>query len=140
MNTLHESTKKLIDTLKSINLPKGKFVIFGSGAMLIRGLKEGHDLDIFVTHDLFEEFKNREGWKLKPCNEDFYLSHDGIELWETWRPGVWSVQELIDSAEYIEGLPFVSLETTLKWKEMNGREKDLAHVQIIKEYLSKQQA
>lgn len=135
MTQLSDNNQKLFSTFKSLNLPKDKYVIFGSGSMLIRNLKDGHDLDILVTHDLFEEYKNKEGWKLKPCNQDFYLSKDGMELWETWRPGEWDTMKLIEDAEHIDGMAFVPLTTTLKWKEMNGREKDLEHAKIIKEYL-----
>lgn len=138
MTVLSENNQKLFNTLKTLNLPKGKYVIFGSGAMLIRNLKDGHDLDVLVTHELFEEYKANEGWKLKPCNLDFYLSKEGIELWETWRPGEWNTEDLINNAEYIEGFPFASLETTLKWKLMNGREKDLQHAKIIEDYLKQQ--
>ena len=139
LNNLSENNKKLIESFKTLNLPKGKYVIFGSGSMLIRNLKDGHDLDILVTHDLFQEYKNKEDWKLKPCNQDFYLSKDGMELWETWRPGEWNTEELINNAEYIDNMAFVPLETTAKWKRINGREKDLQHVKIIEDFLAKQQ-
>lgn len=105
--------------------------------MLIRGLKDGRDVDVVVTNDIFEEYKQKEGWLLKPHNLDWFLSKDGIELWNTWRPGDWDINELIRNAEFIDDLPFVPLETTLKWKFMMGREKDLEHAQIIREYLKK---
>src|SRR3989344_4080721 len=122
--TLSENNKKLFNTFKSLNLPTGKYVIFGSGGLLIRNLEDGHDLDILVTDDLFDEYKYKEGWKLKPCNQDFYLSKGGMELWNTWRPGEWDTTELISNADYIDGIAFVPLKTIAKWKSMNGREED----------------
>ncbi|MBP7927680.1 hypothetical protein KAZ57_00860 [Patescibacteria group bacterium] len=135
MTSLSKNNQQLFNTLKSLKLPKGEFIIFGSGAMLIRGLKDGHDLDVFCSSKLFDEYRNREGWKLKPCNQDYYLSKDGIELWETWRPGDWNFYDMVKEAEYIDDLPFVTLEVTKQWKIMNGREKDLEHVKLIDTYL-----
>jgi hypothetical protein len=63
------------------------------------------------------------------------LSKNGVELWETWRPGEWDFDELVKKAEYIEDIPFVPLEITREWKLLNGREKDLEHVKIIDEFL-----
>ena len=134
--TLSPANKDLFETFLKLNLPKGKYVIFGSGGLLIRNLKEGHDLDIIVTPDIYEEYRTKEGWKLKPCNGDFYLSKDGMELWENWKPGVWNVDELIAQAEYIEGLAFVPLQKIAEWKRLSGREKDLEHAKIIDEYLA----
>ena len=101
---------------------------------MIRNLKDGHDLDLFVTHDLFEEYRHKEGWKIYPCNEDFYLRKNGIELWETWRPGEWDVYDLIKNAEIIDGFPFVSLDDVLKWKKLNNRDKDKEHIKILEKY------
>lgn len=138
MNEISEHNQQLLNRLRDLNLPDGKYIVFGSGAMMIRGLKDGHDLDVFVSKDLYEEYKNKEGWKIKPCNSDFYLSNNGVELWETWRPGGWDFDELVKKAEYIDGIPFVPLEITKEWKLLNGRDKDLEHVKIIDEFLNTQ--
>jgi len=137
MKNKFKSNERLFETLKSLNLPRGKYVVVGSGAMLIRGLREGHDIDVFVTKDLYEEYRRKIGWKRKPCNIDFYLSKDGIELWDEWRPGNWNVEKLISEAEYIDGIAFLSLKWTMKWKKLCGRKKDLEHVKIIEGYLKK---
>ncbi len=134
----YEPNKNLFDKLKELNLPKGQYIVFGSGALMARGLVKGHDLDVFVSKRIFGDYKNKPGWKLKPCNNDFYLSKDGLELWETWRPGEWDFDELVKKAEYIDGLPFVPLETTRQWKLLSGREKDLEHIKLIEEYLETQ--
>jgi len=48
--------------------------------------------------------------------------------------GVRGIRESRD-AEVIDGLSFVLLEEVLKWKKLNGREKDLRDVELIMEYL-----
>ncbi len=135
MGNISDHNQALFDNLKSLNLPKGKYIVFGSGALMVRGLKDGHDLDVFVSKDLFEEYKSKQGWKLKPCNDGFYLSKDGIELWETWGPGDWDFNDLVQKAQYIDDIPFVPLDITKEWKLLNGREKDLLHVKLIDDYL-----
>lgn len=132
---LSENNKKLFETFKSLNLPKGKYVIFGSGGSLIRNLKEGHDLDILVTPDIYKKYKLTEGWESKPCNGVFYLSKNNMELWDSWGPGNWDVEELIGRAEYIDDIAFVPLEKIIEWKRISGRSKDHEHIKIIEDYL-----
>ena len=64
-----------------------------------------------------------------------YLWNDEIELWKDWKPGQWDIQELIDKAEIIDGLPFVKLEYVVEWKRQNGREKDLKDIKTAEEFL-----
>lgn len=137
MNKISEHNQKLLNTLISLKLPKRKYIVFGSGALMIRNLNDAHDIDVFVSKDLFEEYKNKKDWKLKQCNSDYYLTKDGIELWKTWRPGEWDLNDLIKKAEYFDDIPFVSLEITKEWKILSGRDKDLEHVRIIDKFLGK---
>jgi len=105
--------------------------------MLARDLSEGRDLDVLVTDELFQEYRNKPKWKIKKTDLDVYLCKDSIELWNIWRPGTWDTRELINNAEMIDDIPFVSLETTLRWKKMRGSEKDLMHALVIESYLKK---
>jgi len=43
---------KYLDELKSLNLPKDKFAIFGSGPLAIRNMRENKDIDIIVNREL----------------------------------------------------------------------------------------
>ncbi len=130
--------QELLLTVRNLNIPQGTFAIFGSGPMAVRGLKEPNDLDIIVTTETYDSFKNREGWIEKSFHEggDYYLEKDGIELWNTWGPGNWDIVRLIETAEMIDGLPYVTLDHVLAWKERNHRPKDIADLVKIKEYLA----
>ena len=44
----------LFKQVRDLKLPAGKFVIFGSGPMGIRGLRKCEDIDIVVASDVFE--------------------------------------------------------------------------------------
>ncbi len=57
---------KYLDELEKLNLPKGKFSIFGSGPLAIRGLRENKDLDILVTHNLWYKLAKKYPVVLKP--------------------------------------------------------------------------
>lgn len=45
--------------------------------------------------------------------------------------------EIIDTAEIIEWLPFARLEYFRKWKEKMGREKDKRDLELLEEYEKK---
>lgn len=127
--------QELFEKLKELNLPKGKFAIFGSGPMGIRGLREIRDLNLIVTQDIFDEFRNRKDWNLKTdvCEG---LYKDNIEMCYEWGPGEWDIKKLIAEAEIIDDLPFVKLEEVLKWKKLCNRgEKDKRDIELIENYL-----
>ena len=127
--------KDLFNKVKEIGLPLGKYAIFGSGPMGIRELRECRDLDIIVTEDIYNIYKNNSGWELKKCDKSEYLEKDNIELWKNWSPSDWNINQLIKNAEIIDDLPFVRLEEVLRWKKILGREKDLEDIKIIERYL-----
>lgn len=127
--------KELFQRVKKLKLPVGKYALFGSAPLGIRGLKDCHDIDIIVTKDLWDEYKAK-GWEIKIMSHDSqYLWSDKIELWKDWGPGIWDINKLIQEAEIIDGLPFVKLERVMEWKKLNAREKDLKDIEIIEKFL-----
>jgi hypothetical protein len=48
-----------------------------------------------------------------------------------WGIGDFDVDELIDTAEIISGLPFVQLEHVIRYKKIRFSEKDLLHLDAI---------
>jgi len=128
----------LFQKVKELKLPENKYALFGSAPMGIRGLKECSDIDLVVTEDLWQEFKNKQGWEYKITeNSVEYIqnSDSNIEIWHDWRPWYQDVMPFIDNSEIIDDLPFVRLEYVLEWKRQFGREKDLKDVEIIEEFL-----
>ena len=132
------SNNKLFQRVKELKLPMGKYVLFGSAPLGIRGLKDCHDIDIVVTEDLWNEYKNK-GWKIKIMpHGGQYLKNNEIELWKDWKPGQWDIERLIKEAEIISELPFVKLEYIIEWKKLNGREKDLKDIEVAEQFLRTQ--
>jgi hypothetical protein len=125
----------LFEQVKALNLPLGKYALFGSALLGVRGLKQCHDADIIVLEDIFKEYEEK-GWKMKemPHGSKFLCNGD-IELWQDWFPGEWNIEQLISNAEVIDGLPFVKIEEVIKWKKLNGREKDLKDIELAEQFL-----
>lgn len=65
-----------------------------------------------------------------------YLLDGTIEVLDGWFPDRWSVDRLIDEADVIEGVRFLSLPLTLEWKRLLGREKDRADIAALERRLS----
>ncbi len=127
----------LFDRVKSLNLSAGDFAIFGSGPLVVRGIiPASNDLDILCR---------RQAWKtVQKIGDREYLSDydvtivtmcDGRLTFGTqWGIGNFDIDELIDSAEEIDGLPFVPLEYVASYKEIRKRPKDLEHLQALEAY------
>jgi hypothetical protein len=64
------------------------------------------------------------------------LHHGDIEVFDHWVGGLTDVDALIDSAEFIDGVPFLSLADTLTWKRGLGRAKDLLDIALIEHHLA----
>ncbi len=129
------SNHELFQKVKELHLPVGKYALFGSAPLAIRGIRECRDIDMIVSEDVWEEYK-RKGWECAvAAHGSEYLSHDDIELWKDWYPGEWDVSDIIAKAEIIDGLPFVTLDTVVKWKKLKGREKDIRDIELIEEFL-----
>lgn len=130
----------MIDSLIKLNLPLGKFAVFGSGPICIRGLRSWHDVDLIVTREFFDTLKNNKlNWFFeisKSGSEKLTSSDKSIEVWKDWQPGDWDVNHLIRDSEIINGIPFVRLEEVLRWKKLRNSPKDILDVQLIESFLS----
>jgi len=130
------SNNDLFQKVKDMKLPIGKYALFGSAPLGIRGLRDCHDIDIIVTEDLWNEFC-RNNWNIKFSEfGNPFLCNDEIEMGKDfWKPGLWDITKLIREADIIDGLPFVKLERVLEWKRLMAREKDLKDIEIIEKFL-----
>ncbi len=130
----------LIKKLLSLNLPTGDYVIFGSGPLYACGItKNLRDLDVIARGEAWKKaLKLGKPQKLPLGNKAIRLFNGKIEIINAWAPGKWDIDELIDTAEIIEGIRFVNLKAVLKWKKRMARPKDLKHIKMIEEYLRNQ--
>lgn len=133
------SDHKLIRLLESLALPASDYVVTGSGPLLAYGLKNDiHDIDVVARGRAWEMAtrlrrprRAQSGLGLRVV-----LSGGDIEVFDHWVGGLDDVDAMIDSADFVDGLPFLSLTDTLRWKRGLGRAKDLADIALIERHLS----
>jgi len=119
-----------INELKDLNLPSGKYAIFGSGPLAVRGLRDNEDIDILVKQDLWKELiKNHE------CTNGKSIKIGHVDIFHDWPPFEDS-DSLIEDAEIIEELPFVKLNYVVRWKNTRKTEKDLSDLKLIEKFLT----
>ena len=125
-----------MEELKKLNLPKDKYIIFGSGPMAIRGIRDSEDIDVLVTKALFEELliKFPQDISNHPLG---MMSIGDIEIGSSWQGNKSMTNKIIGDAEFIQGFPFARLGRVIKWKKDMGREKDKRDLKLIEEYLTK---
>ena len=134
---------KLLGVLNRLNFPTGEYVVFGGSVLVIRGIRTGDDIDVFVSRKLYKELRDQHGWHEQwPTPGDPPLLEaivDGIAVhafydWEKrdkWQP---DVAHLIKTAEIINGYAFVSLEDMYGWKSLGRRLKDRQDIRLIESY------
>ena len=107
--------------------------------MAAHNLKEARDIDIVVAKDLFNGLKQSVQWEshTKP-NGGPALKKGAVEVFLDVNSGNHNpnTEDLINEAEIIDGVPFISLLELIKFKEQYNRPKDVEHIKIIKDYLN----
>lgn len=130
----------LFSKLLSLKLPNDDYAVIGVTCMLIRDIvPEVKDIDIIARKSAWEKAISL-GKPLVPASKVGLvvdLFDNKIEVFNAWAPGEWDIDELIDTADVIDGIRFVTLENVRKWKQIFGRDKDLVHIKLIDKFLNK---
>lgn len=102
----------LLSKLKELNLPEGKFSVFGSAPLVIVGIIEDvNDFDVIISPSVWGNGEEKE-----KRTEDF-------EFFNHWPDE--NVDELIQSHSFLyDGVLFVDPKKVLEYKKRMGREKD----------------
>lgn len=139
------NTVDIFQEIRNLNFPLGSYVVVGSGSLEAHGIREARDLDIVVTPELYDRCE-LEGWDKQWHNTgQRYVLHKhahNIEVEVYLDVNCGNVQpttpELIERADIIDDIPFVSLEDLLAFKKCYGRPQDKPDVQKIEAQLAKQ--
>lgn len=125
----------LLEKLKKLDLPLGKYAIAGSTIMSIRGWRECKDIDIIVKKDLWDFLvKKYSSYQIK----DNLIRYGKIEIWKDWMVFTNKIDEMIDSCDFIRSFPCIKLKYLIMWKKYMNRDKDLKDLSFIKEKLRNQ--
>jgi hypothetical protein len=138
---------KILEKVKSLNLPDKQFVVMGGAVLELKGIRKSSDIDIIVTKELFETLKKDSDWEYKSeigslgnVMVESLENHKGISLYSH----IYGAGDIDffrndpDKIEEIEGIYFVSLSNLLEVKSSSwNREKDKKDVELIRDYLSR---
>ena len=134
---MDDRSRLLFDQLRSLDLPAGDFAVFGSGPLIVRGIIEpGNDLDVI---------SRGPAWTMAAAVGEVIhlpefgvaiasLSDGAITIGTEWAIGDFDIDELIDTAEVIDSIPFVRLEHVAAYKRIAGRPKDRSHLEQLARY------
>ena len=129
----------IFERLKELNLPAGDYAVFGSAPLLIRGIIDDvDDLDIISRGSTWVYAQTLAPVTvLEPYGIDIVDIDDGlITIGTTWGIGEFDLDELIDTAEVIDDIPFVRLRYVEEYKRVGGRPKDLDHLERLDRWRS----
>lgn len=133
--------KKLLKQLEELNLPEDQFVVVSSGSLAVREIRDARDLDLLVTDKLWNELvhkypsKNEHGVVKIGIGEDIEVLGKGSAFVDSEYA---SVEEVINSADVINGVRYMNLELLRKFKEKMGRDKDKKDIELIDQYNARQ--
>lgn len=125
---------ELLEALRSLDLPAGDYVVFGSGPLLARGIIEASDdLDVLCRGDAWDAVCDLAAsqpdrkWGIELVS----LLDGRLTFGRSWAVGEVDVDEIIDTAEILDGLPFARLVYVIAYKRLLGRAKDIAHLEAL---------
>ncbi|MFF4527574.1 hypothetical protein [Streptomyces bluensis] len=124
--------------LLSLHLPPNDYVVAGSGPLLAHGLRQDvSDLDIVARGDAWKIAVSMAEATQPPSGRGLMvvLFSGDIEIFDQWLPGTRDADDLIDSADFIQQVPFCPLAEVLAWKTRSNRDKDQQDIKLIKEYM-----
>jgi hypothetical protein len=124
--------------LIKLGLPTADFAVFGSGPLVAHGLKaDQSDVDVIARGVAWKQALHLgEVGASSLGDPKVSLAGGRIEVFNTWGPGNWNVDELIDGADVVDGIRFVKLEHVLAWKKIMDRPKDGRDIMLIENYLA----
>jgi len=128
----------IVNRVKTLDLPQGEYVVFGSCPMALACIRESGDIDMLVSPELRAQLAEK-GWKeVDKGGTDRPLTHDVFEAHDKWDFSSYqpTLNQLLATATLVDGVPFASLEDVKKWKTSSGRPKDLKDIKLINDYLA----
>ncbi len=134
---MNDNFPRLLAEFRKLKLPDGKYVIYGSGPLGVRGIREIHDLDVVVTDDLYQKLLKKYPKKEINDEKKKFIKLGKIELIPASYSLIRNIKKVIAEADIIDDLKFIKLEDLIKWKKKMARPKDFEDIKLIKEYLKK---
>ncbi|MBR3293454.1 MAG: hypothetical protein IKI69_03395 [Oscillospiraceae bacterium] len=125
--------QEIIQKLQDLDLPKEDYWLVAGSAMVMHGIREEtRDIDLGCSKKLADRLEAEAcPTELLTDGSRRIVLGNEIEFFENW---------LFDRVEWIDGFPVISLQGLIFMKQQLGREKDLADLAAIKDYIQKHSA
>ena len=105
--------------ISQLSLPDGSFMVVGSGLLDTLGIRAAGDIDLLVSHDVFNNLKH-QNYKIQQHEDGSdYISIGRFEIMVDWFGN--DLETMRESAVYIDEIP-------------HAREKDVRDIALIDEY------
>ena len=130
-------TNQFFEQLKHVqelNLPPSQYLIWGSGPLTIRGIRESQDIDLLVSKSLWTQFSEKY-----PPSTQHLIRIGNIEMWNDCLNLTPLIDEMLAHPDIIDGLPFMRLTDTIEWKRFMNRDKDIKDIALIQHFLKMNQ-
>ncbi len=125
-----------IERLRALGLDPDNFVVVGSGLLDVLGIRTADDIDLVVSHSLYEELSQHPSWVMTEVDGHELLQTKGSEAWLAWdNDGKPNFDELVGDNNVVAGYNFVTLARLRRWKVEHDRPKDQRDVVLIDAYL-----
>src|SRR5271157_4446847 len=97
-----------LSLLERLVLPSNQYLIFGSGPLAIRAIRESKDIDLLVSKELWNQLKQKH-----PPSTSRLIPIGNIEIWNDCMNLTGRIDEMIAHPDIIEGFPFMTLPDTI---------------------------
>lgn len=122
------------ERILELNLPNDSYVVVGSGILNALGIRESDDIDLVVTEQVYREIEAR-GWKRGLWGKEVVFQNDVFDIGNDWYGK--TAEELLQHAQVIDEVPYLSLDDIYSWKKQRAQEKDIRDIQLIDNYRRK---
>jgi hypothetical protein len=130
---------EVLDLLSATDLGAGNHAIFGSGPLLIRNVIDRvNDIDIIARGEAWRRTAAAgELVHLPDHNITIASLHSGrLTVGTSWAIGDIDIDDAIDTADQIEGIPWVRLDLVAEYKRVARRAKDIEHLRLLEQWLA----
>lgn len=130
----HRLIRRLAMLVTTLDLDRRDFVIFGSGPLLAHGLRTRvSDLDVVArgrTWELVSQYGFPSRGKVNGARMASFWG-GLIQFSPGWISADWQTDDIIENAEFVDGMPFARLTEVLRYKKTLGRPKDRHDVALL---------
>ena len=121
----------IVQELRRLNLPRNEYVVVGSGVLNPLGIRDSNDIDLIVSQKIYDKLEEA-GWQHDNWSDQIVLKKDVFDIGTNWY-GL-QLTQLLENAQYVDGIPYLSLDDVYEWKRRLGREKDFVDLELIDLY------